>query len=178
MSGFLGVWSGATDDFDSDFDYQLDPSNSLGYARIWHEKNLAGWSYDNGFYYNDYRAPLARNEGKTFAPIYLWADPSYPESDTMPFSMEADQSTELLTDRRYYLTLLAVPAGVSGAPAVGTRWELPLYETVTWNLPTYRSADGRSGYAFALEFTPVVPEPGAALGLAGLLLAATMRRRG
>jgi hypothetical protein len=168
----LGVWSGATDQWDYDLDMRLDPTGASGYAGTYHVKGEGDWEGASGFYAADIRAGVAPNEGKTFAPIYVWADAANPGT-VMYFSMEPGGSAVPPPDRLYILQLLAVPAGVTGAPAVGTSWLLPA-DSFTLELPAWATDDGLTGYQFGFTITPTMPEP-ATLSL--LAAAALLARR-
>jgi predicted CXXCH cytochrome family protein len=84
----------------------------------------------------------------------------------MPVTFEASESAMPPSDRQYLLELMSVPDGVTGAPAVGTIWKLPLAEALTLYLPTYRDAhtpttiDSPTGYQFAFTMTEAEPGPG------------------
>ncbi|UCE59305.1 MAG: hypothetical protein JSU63_17910 [Phycisphaerales bacterium] len=117
------------------------------------------WLGATGFYDDDLRTPLDRNECKTWAPICVWATVLY-YPETMPVTFQASTSAVPPADRRYLLELLSVPGGVSGAPAEGTVWELPLEDQLTLELPTYRTSDGLTGYQFAFTITEAEPGPG------------------
>jgi hypothetical protein len=172
----MSVWSDASDDWDPAYDTELFTYDAPGYAGVYHEKNVGGWTGPTAFYFNDYRAPITPDEGKTWSPIFVWADPIY-GGELMAFSMEADADNPPPVDRRYFLELLTVPDGVTGAPPEGTVWSLPLDQLLTLILPTYRTADGRTGYKFAYTVMPV-PEPGTltGLGLVALFLRRPRRR--
>lgn len=152
----------------------LTPSGASGYAATYHEYGVGGWGSDTGFYDTDIRAGIGPGEGKTFAPIYVWADKSYP-SQTMYFSLQPGGPPFPPANRRYILELLRVPEGVSGAPPIGTTWILPDH-LFTVTLPVYATADGLTGYQFGFTITPTLPEPAALslLATAGLL---SRRRR-
>ena len=64
------------------------------------------------------------------------------------------------SDRHYLLELVNIPAGITGAPAVGTVWELSLEEPFTLELPTYRTNDGLTGYEFSFTVTEAEASPG------------------
>ncbi len=75
------------------------------------------------------------------------------------------------------------PSGISGAPPVGTTWEVPLDELFVITVPTYRwFPDGPDdpvdphGYQFSFTVT-ATPEP-AGLVLFGTIMLAGLRRRG
>jgi len=63
-------------------------------------------------------------------------------------------------DRNYLLELVTVPDGVTGAPAVGTVWELPTDALFTVELPTYQTTEGLTGYEFSFTVTEAEASPG------------------
>ena len=163
----MGVWSGATDNWDTGIDFLIGTTGS-GFAGVYHENGQSGWLGPTGFYRFDLRSLPERNESKTWDSVYVWAALSY-LNQTMSFSMLAqpgacaERSTSVLApplDRRYLLELLAVPEGVPEAPPVGTVWELPLQGTFSLEMPTYRTANGLEGYRFAFTMTAAIPGPG------------------
>ena len=168
----LGVWSGATNGFDFGWDIGLNPTGGPGYAAVYHVKGEEDWEGPTGFYSSDIRGGLAPDQGTTFAPIYVWADRQNPV-ETMYFSLEPGGPPLPPTDRRYILQLLAVPAGVVGAPEVGTSWTLP-DELFTLALPGFATDDGLTGYQFSFAITPTIPEPSTIGPLAACLF---LRRR-
>jgi hypothetical protein len=169
----LGVWSGATDLYDYEMDVRFEPTGASGYAGTYHVKGEDDWEGATGFYSSDIRAGLATDEGKTFAPIYVWADAANAGS-VMYFSMEPGGLAVPPAEWQYALQLLAVPAGVSGAPPVGKTWPLTA-ESFTLELPAWATNDGLTGYQFAFTITPAVPEP-ATLGLLAAVLLLGRRR--
>lgn len=174
MGGRLSAWSGATDGYDPDYDLLAYLGDGPGYTGVYHINDVAGWTGPTGFYYSDYRAPLAPDEGKAWAPIYLWATESYTEPVTY-FSFEADGPPYPPRERKYSLQLTAVPEGLSGAPDVGTSWALPADGSLfTLELPTWATSDGLTGYQFSFNMTAMVPEPATGLACA---VAVLLRRR-
>ncbi len=143
--------------------------NSSGSAGVYHENDPPAWNGVTDFYHSDFRSPLGREESKTWEPMCVWAGSSYPSS-LMYFTMRPGAFTKcdkdsLLSsppprDRRYLLELIQVPDGVVGAPEVGTVWELPLDNSLTVTLPTYKTTDGLTGYQFAITITEAAPGPG------------------
>jgi len=121
-----------------------------GYAGVYHERDVSGWQGYTGFYIVDARAIPTPDEEKTWAPILLWADPGF-TSAQMDFSWEPDTTTPLPANRRLKLELLYVPDGITGAPAVGTVWDLPRTGSFLLTLPVYKSSDGLTGYQFAFR---------------------------
>jgi hypothetical protein len=97
----------------------------------------------------------------------------------MPLTLQADTLYAPPADRDYQLELLEVPDGVTGAPAVGTIWDLPLDSLYTIDLPTYQTANGLEGYKFSFTIGEVVPEPGtlSLLAIGALWVAFASRRR-
>ena len=75
-------------------------------------------------------------------------------------TFQASSTVPPPSNRQYLLELLSVPDGVTGAPLVGTVWNLPSYGTYTLWLPTYRTTDGLTGYEFAFTITEAQPDPG------------------
>lgn len=144
----------------------------LGYAGVYHETGVDGWSGPTGMYYNDWRAVLTPDVAKVWVPIYVWADLTYP-GDQMAFSIEPDYGWPPPKTGSYTLELLAVPFGIEGAPPVGTVWSVPTDRLLTLVLPAYPTDKGEDGYKFALSMT-LTPEPAAALAL--VLLALCARR--
>jgi hypothetical protein len=159
----------------------IDPGY-LGYAAVFHENDPPDWEGPTGYYATDNRKPPLPEERKTFSPITLWATGDY-EPDTMSLAIEADVYFTPPADRTYLLELTSIPEGISGAPEVGTVWQVPLDETLVVTVPTYRWApDGSEdphGYQFEFTMT-AVPEPGTAGGLilAAVLVHTSRRRRG
>lgn len=140
---------------------------------MYHEYDPPTWTGPSGFYRVDYRAPLAAHASKTFTPIHLWADPYAYGLPRMSLSIAPDPTLMPPGDRAYTVELLYVPDGISGAPPVGTVWELELDKTLTIDVPTFATYDGMEGYRFAFTIS-AVPEPGS---LAGLLLGLLCVRR-
>jgi hypothetical protein len=171
----MGVWSGATDNWDVDYDTELATYGAPGYAGVYHQKYVGGWMGPTAFYFNDLRAPMAPDESKTWDSIYVWADLIY-SGDVMPFSMQADAANPPPTDRTYLLELLTVPGDVVGAPPAGTVWHLPQSDVFTLLLPTWRGENGLDGYRFAFTMT-AVPEPTTLTGML-LVVLCVHRRRG
>lgn len=81
----------------------------------------------------------------------------------MCFTIQADSLFPPPATRRYYLELLYVPDGLVDAPAVGTRWGVPLEDPLTLTLPTYRATSGEGAYRLAFTATEEVPEPNSAI---------------
>lgn len=149
-AGYLGVHHAAVDDYDKFFDYMF-PGEEEGYAAVWHEQGVAGWSGATGFYKHDIRALVADDEPKTWSDIHVWASDFF-IPDTMVFGLQVFPNLEPPPDRRWFLTLEAVPAGIQNAPAVGTRWTLPSNQDLfLLELPTVRAADGHDGYRFTVK---------------------------
>ncbi len=145
----MGVWSGATDDFDSGLDRPLE-FPGLGAAAIYHANDPNAWAGPTAFYVTDYRAPMAPDESKTWSPIHLWATPGAYGDDTMTLLIQGAADVTPPPNRTYTLELLYVPPGVTGAPPVGTTWDVPPDEPFTVTVPTFATDDGREGYQFAL----------------------------
>jgi hypothetical protein len=169
----MGAWSDATDGYDESYDFRLPDGFAWGYAGVYHEDHVNGWNGPTGFYKNDMRAPLAPNETKTWDSIYVWSDPNFADPE-MALAMVGNVTAPPPGGWTYRLTLLAVPKGITGAPAVGTTWAVSPEDELLVMLPTYTTTNGLTAYRFAFSVT-ASPEP-AALAL-GLLLATVGRRR-
>ena len=167
----MGVWSDATDGYDPNFE-NLVPFNELGYVGVYHAYDPPDWEGETGYYYQDYRAPVDDDKGVVWRPLTVWATPDYAEN-TMFMALQADTLFSPPDDREYFLELVFVPEGISGAPPVGTKWKVPAEGPFNVELPTYRSATGEGAYRFAFSMSPVIPEPGGAallaIGLSGVL---------
>lgn len=128
---------------------------------MYHVFETPNWLGPTDFYDADLRALLDRNERMTWEPIHVWAASTYPlDLDTMPVTFQASAALAPPSDRQYFLELLHVPDGVTGAPPVGMIWALPLDGQRTVHLPTYRTTDGLTGYQFAFTMTKAEPGPG------------------
>jgi len=177
--GGVGVRGGATDGYDpSGNDWRI-VSGPKAYFGTYHASETDGWSGPPGFYSADTRSPLPQSAGaaKTWV-LYVWADPALPwTASSMTFSWA--NYHPLPAGMSFTLTLLSKPAGITGGPGVGSKYDLASQYAGTVSLPLFRTADGRSGYVFVFTAT-VIPEPPclAALftGLAGF--GGVMRRRG
>ena len=152
-----------------------------GYAAVYHEYDPKDWQGPTAYYMTDSRKLLMPDESKVWDPIALWATLEY-EPATMSMAFEADPYYLPPADRDYILELLSVPDGISGAPPVGTTWEVPLDELFVITVPTYRwSPDGPDdpvdphGYLFSFTIT-AAPEP-AGLVLFGTIMLMGLRRR-
>ncbi len=119
------------------------------------------WQGETGFYANDFRAPIEDDQSITWEPIHLWASLEYPD-EQMFISFKADTVFPPPTDRDYFLELQYVPLGISGAPPLGTQWQLPAEGTFNLQVPTFRTKNGNYGYRFAFKMSEVTPEPGTA----------------
>jgi hypothetical protein len=125
-----------------------------GAFAVYHEHDPNTWSGPTDFYVADFRAYMSPTESKTWAPMYLWADPNAYTLPTMSLSIEPATDAKPPTDRVYSLELLHVPPGVTGAPPVGTVWEFPGTFLFTVEVPTFKTNDGLEGYQFALKVWP------------------------
>jgi len=133
------------------------------------------WTGPAGFYWNDYRAPLAMSSGlsKTWK-MYVWAALS---SWNIYFTWY--NYSPLPGEFHFTLTLKSKPAGIIGGPIAGTVWDLSAQPNAGIQLPIFRTANGLEGYVFDFTAT-VIPEPSSlAALLAGLGgFGAMIRRRG
>jgi hypothetical protein len=134
--------------------------SSGGYAGVYHEFDPPLWDGSTGYYGRDLRAPARATEAKTWAPLHTWATPAYP-NDTMSLALLPDPIYRPPNNRAYTLELLSVPAGITGAPPVGTTWLLDpdTSSAFTLDLPTYRAETGANAYQLALTFG-AVNQPG------------------
>lgn len=170
----MGVWSDATNGWDSDFEDLL-PEGTLGYAGVWHVNQPPQWTGPSGYYKTDFRAELAPSESMIWSPVHVWASNSYVGS-TMSFTIQGSEVAPPPLDREYSLRLDSVPKAVTGAPAIGTVWSVPLDGPLTLVLPTYRDVSGEDAYKFSFTISAVVPEP-AAMGLFGVGVTLCRARR-
>jgi hypothetical protein len=170
----MGVWSDATNGWDSDLEYLM-PTDTEGFAGIWHPNQPPAWTGPSGYYLTDLRAYPSPLDSVTWSPIHVWASDSFPGS-TMSFTIQGNPLLLPPEDRLYSLTLISVPKAVTGAPSVGTTWSVPAEGPLTLELPTYRDVSGEDAYKFAFTVSAVVPEPTGALMLG--LGAVLYRRRG
>jgi hypothetical protein len=147
--------------------------DSLGYAAVYHAYDPETWDGPEGFYGHDNRGPMGPDDSKTWFPLHLWATPDW-GPDTMSLAFEADPYFSPPADRSYRLELLFVPEDVTGAPEVGTEWEIPHDGPFVLTVPTFRSQTGKDSYRFSFTITPV-PEPA---GVVGLTIGALLLHRG
>lgn len=145
----FGIRDDTTDGYDPGADRLVgDPNATRGHIAVYRE-NGADWSGPTGYYDRDRRGPLASDATYTWETLYLWA----------PQVFEGDQ-IDLIADgrfalgRTFTLELTAVPAGVTGAPDVGTSWTLPKDRSFKLSLPAYRTDDPTTGYQFRLTIGP------------------------
>jgi len=146
------------------FDLPLPVQNGESYAGTYYEQGVNGWTGPTSFYRWDQRAPLTPDEGKTWAPIYFWADLAYTEPEMF---IELDPLIYLgppPPDRYYALELLYVPDGIVGAPPVGTVWEVSYKLPTRVYVPAFPTKQGLTGYQFAFTISPVDPCIGTPLG--------------
>lgn len=168
-----GVSPGSSDGYDGE--HLAHDGESPVHAGVYHD---SGWP--EGFYAEDFRSPisLASGSSKSWL-ISVWCDPS------LDFGVSsitfATQIGGILPPRdfRYTLTLLEKPAGIEDGPMVGASYDMSYY-TFNWGaafqLPSYRTDDGRNGYVIELKAT-AIPEPSAFVALACGLVGMTRRRR-
>jgi len=134
-----------------------EPYPGNGYAGVYHE-NGPGWTGPTGFYSTDQRGEIGIDESKTWQDLYVWAPLDFPH-EQMQLVLSPTYFYPPPPTRAYWLTLLQVPEGIVGAPAVGTTWRIwPLARESSFAilLPTYRTTDGLSGYKFSLTFSEVL----------------------
>ncbi|MBN1345046.1 MAG: hypothetical protein JXQ73_20295 [Phycisphaerae bacterium] len=151
----LGARTDASDDFDADKDRAVDPNQTgLAFAAVYYEQG-PNWSASTGFYDRDIRAEPT--EGGTYTwSLYVWNGSDWPNEE-IDFILDA----VLARDANYVLKLKAVPAGITGAPDVGTTWEVPRSGLLSIPLPSYETTDGKKGYRFTVTMTDgrTPPEP-------------------
>lgn len=140
---------------------------------IYHSQATDGWDGTDGFYWNDYRAPLLPGESKSWV-VYFCASPgSAPRDASLGFSWSSADPNVVGK-----IEYIQAPSGTVGGPEVGTVWTARGDHWV--QLPYYSALDGLTGYAFKLTLT-MVPEPSSILalgvGFAGLCGFALRRRR-
>lgn len=177
LSHAVGVDQEATDGYDTFHDF-IDNVEDVGYAGIFHQYDPPGWKGPSEFYRTDIREPLASDESMTWEPIHVWADPELFEGgETMAFTIWADPGGTVPNNRVYAVELLAVPDGIENAPEIGSTWNIVGQDPLTIEMPTFMSDNGFAGYQFAFHVSSIVPEPGAAMGLALLGAIALKRRR-
>lgn len=180
-SGEFGAWPNSIDDYDTVRDRMIgDPTTDRGHVAAYHEQG-ADWSGQTGFYDRDHRSEPAAGESFTWTNIYMWVPPIF-EADEMEFNVDGRFNKDLT----FTLRLEAVPSGVTGAPAVGTSWELPKDSSFELLLPVHKTDDGLTGYRFSLTMTnpappgacaPAMPAMVLTLGTGMWLLTRTGRRR-
>ncbi len=146
----FGIRDDTTDGYDPGADRLVgDPNTDRGHIAVYRETG-AEWAGPTGYYDRDRRGPTAPEATTTWDTLYLWAPPIF----------EGDQ-IDLLADGRFALSrtftleLTAVPAGVTGAPDVGTTWTLPKDKSFKLSLPVYRTEDPTTGYQFSLTMGAV-----------------------
>jgi hypothetical protein len=174
----LGVRPDATDGYDPQYDIHNNFVDA-GHAAIFHNDADPGWNGPKDMYRKDYRAPLAPGASKTWGPIYVWALLDYYQQPTMIFGFEPDLGALPPVDWTYEVELLYVPPSISGAPAVGTTWDVDPTATardLEIVVPTFYTSDGFNGYQFQFTMTRPVPEP-TALALLCILATCSLHRR-
>jgi len=153
----VGTKSGASDLSDS---YDALAILGTGWnAGVYHAQ-IDGWDGTDGFYRNDYRAPLLPGESKSWV-VYFWAaNGSTPSNASLGFNWSLNSGPDVVGKVEY----IQAPQGIVGGPEVGTVWTTAGDHWV--QLPYYSTSDGLTGYAFKLTLT-AVPEPSSILALAG-----------
>jgi hypothetical protein len=155
----LGVWSDATDEYDSVFDLVRDPDGHTGYTGVYHEQDAA-WGGPTGQYRCDFHGPLTDEESTAWSPIYLWATPDY-VGPQMALAFKPVDGYVPPSNRTYTVELLYVPPGVNGAPPVGTRWTIVPLNQTQLPVPAFRTNDPLTSYRFSFTISRV-PDPCAA----------------
>jgi hypothetical protein len=173
----MGIWSEATDNFDDGIDWLINPTDG-GAAGVYHQQEPGSWDGPEGFYYKDIRGPLEPDGAKIWDTLYVWAHTDFLDP-TMYFSLQGDITYPPSDELAYYLELLEVPAEVTGAPPVGTVWDIPWTGLFSLELPTFRTTDGLEGYRFSFTIDASVPEPSSVLllGVGAVALLPWPRRR-
>lgn len=175
---FYGVSPGASDAYEEDS--LIHDVASPVHVGVYHE-NDATWTGPTGFYEQDVKSPvpLVAGASKSWL-ISVWADPNLDTSvSAISFVARTDGALPP-RDLAYTLTLLKRPTGIEGGPPEGTSYDMSYYGFqwgAVFELPAYRTEDGRNGYLLELK-AAAVPEPSSLLALAGGLgCLATLHRR-
>lgn len=168
----------ATDGFDGtegSIPYSL--LEYVPFAGIYQVEGTNGWNGPTGMYRCDLIPLLAPGQTMSWQ-VYVWATPDT-ASDFNTIDLVTSGSIVSATDNvQAKLTLKDVSDSVTGAPSVGTVWDLST-DGLTLSLPIYTTDDGLTGYHFELTAT-CVPEPSAlgvlACGFVGVLAQARKLR--
>jgi len=173
---YFGTRTAAVDGFDA-LDQRISQAAAT-YCGTYHERNLAGWAGDTGFYATDLRAPmpLVPGQSKTWT-FFLWEDPAWNIVLELGWGWNS-AATPAFNKMTYVLTYVRAAEGIAGGPAVGTSAILNQQQQGTWSFPVYKTTDGRTGYMFTLTATVIPESSSLAAILAGLAgLGAVVRRR-
>lgn len=143
----FGVRPAATDGYDDTLDATIaERQANEGYAATYHE-NGPNWSGTTGFYQHDMRGAPADGESTSWT-VYVWVPETYANS-----RMELATDGYSIREGGFKLRLDTVPAGVEGAPDVGTEWNFSNDKSLTVILPAHKTSDGKTGYVFSLTMT-------------------------
>jgi len=166
----IGAWAGASDNYDT-LDrlmrWEWIPRMNVAI----HHSAAEGWLGEPGFYWADFREPLATE--KTWASIYLWWRPGAAAYNyTLYFVPDIPPPGYY----RFTLYLDQVPAGVS----YNGPWQWELSATARTDIPAgtfapFESETGLDSYRFHL--TVAVPEPSGLVVLAGGVAVLALRRK-
>lgn len=178
--GKFGVLSMALDEQDSK-DVQTDKTNKLKFG-AYHP----GWSRGSGnndpYWSADIRGPLAPGQQKKWSQIRIYKNNS---AGSSPYKLEWSPDPQYTpvsviqgVPYKYYLTITQTQP-VTGAPAVGTTWEL-IPDTSGFITLPHNGYGESKGYEFEFSAIPV-PEASVLLGLAvgvmGMPVSVLIRRR-
>lgn len=178
--GKFGVLSVAFDEQDSK-DVQTNKTNKLKFGAL-HPDWTMGGGNDDPYWSSDIRAPLAPGQQKKWSQVRVYKKNSAGNS---PYKLEwspdpqyAPVSVIQGVPYKYYLTVTQTQP-VTGAPAVGTTWEL-IPDTSGFITLPHNGFGESKGYEFEFSAIPV-PEPSVLLGLTvgaiGIPVSVLIRRR-